>query len=342
MKKKNIAIILLIIGIITTIIGVLAIIVYKKEINQQEINAGIHGVIIVDETCFYSKPKTTNVRQIRLLDKSENVYILDEFTQDNIKWYKVKVDKKINGYVKAENVEYYKEIKREKVLTVDVSKFDMEDSFETANDFEVFLLENKINYAYIRAGGRGYGEEGKFYEDATYKQYVEACEYLGIPYGFYFLDEALNSKEIDEEVEFIKNFLKENKRKHCVLPIALDVEKHDGKGRADDIWNDRAVLVQELIDDLNKENIDNILYTNAKTADLYLSELNTKFWLAYYPKLKEVPKYWYFDTEQKPAENPVLNKKTVGWQFTETGVDDEITTRIDLSLFKRDFYNDEK
>ena len=33
--------------------------------------------------------------------------------------------------------------------------------------------------------------------------FVDACEYLGMPYGFYYIDEALNSEEIDEEITFM-------------------------------------------------------------------------------------------------------------------------------------------
>ena len=71
---------------------------------------------------------------------------------------------------------------------MDVSQFDFEKDFKSKEDFEVFVLENKISCVYIRAGGRGYGEKGNFYEDNKYKEYVEACEYLKIPYGFYFLE----------------------------------------------------------------------------------------------------------------------------------------------------------
>lgn len=76
------------------------------------------------------------------------------------------------------------------------------------------------------------------------------------------------------------------------------------------------------------------------TADLYLSELNTKFWIAYYPKLTEVPNYWYFETKQEAASNVILNKKTVGWQFTENGIRSEIISDVDLSLFKSSFFEE--
>ncbi len=49
--------------------------------------------------------------------------------------------------------------------------------------------EKDERYVYIRAGGRGY-TEGKIYYDNNFKMFRDACEYLKIPYGFYFIDEA--------------------------------------------------------------------------------------------------------------------------------------------------------
>lgn len=338
MKKKKLNVVIILVLFFIIVLCFIGLKMYLDKKNQDEIDASIHGVVIAEYTPFYNKAETDNVRQIRLLEKSENVYILEEFEKDNIEWYKVKVDGRKNGYVRASDIDYYKEVNSEKVLVSDVSQFNSGTTFETSGDYEVFLLENKISYVYIRAGGRGYGEKGNFYEDEQYQMYIDACEYLKIPYGFYFLDEALNSEEIDEEVEVIKDFLDRNAGEYCRLPVALDIEKHDGNGRADDIWETRAELVQELIDDLNEEGIDTIVYTNAQTANLYLSSLDTDFWIAYYPEDGEIPDYWYFDTDQEGASNTELQKKTIGWQFSETGAGDEVIPRVDLSLFKKDFY----
>lgn len=336
--KKRLIIVIVILTVVVLCVSLFAVKLYMDRKNQEEIDNSIHGVVIAEYTSFYAKPENENVLQRRLLKKSENVYILDEFESDGIDWFKVKVDGKINGFVRAKDVDYYREVNKEKLLVSDVSQFNIGEDFETKEDYEVFLLENKISYVYIRAGGRGYGSKGNFYEDTEYEKYVEACEYLKIPYGFYFLDEAINDKEIDEEVKFIGEFLDRHKGKYCRLPVALDIEKHDGSGRADDIWNDRAELVQRLIDKLNRKRIDNIVYTNAQTANLYLSSLDTRFWIAYYPEDGKVPDYWYFDTNQEGASNMDLYKKTVAWQFSETGAGDEVTARVDLSLFKKDFY----
>lgn len=336
MKKK---IIIIVLSILLVVIALLINWRIRVTINEREIKDSIHAVVIAEELAFYKEPKQTNVKQIKVLKKTENVYILDEFEQDGIKWCKVKIDGKTNGYVYASGVDYYKEVNGEKVLVSDVSKFDFEKDFKTKEDFEVFVLENKISAVYIRAGGRGYGDEGNFYVDDKYQEYIDACEYLKVPYGFYFLDEALNDEEIKEEVQVIKEFIKENGNgNYYKLPFALDIEDHEGKGRADDSWGSRAPLVQKLVDSLKKEKIESIVYTNAVTADLYLSDVDTKFWIAYYPKVTSVPNYWYFETKQDAASNLVLNKKTVGWQFTENGIKNKILSEVDLSLFKKSFF----
>lgn len=337
MKRKVLIFVLLItIGIL--VISFVGVRKYLEKKNQEEIDDSIHGVIISEDVPFYAKAETENVKQLKLLHKGQNVYILDEFEQDDIEWCKVKIDGKTNGYIRADNVQYYKEINSEKVLVSDVSQFNIGKNFDDMEEFEVFLLENKISYVYIRAGGRGYGEKGNFYYDEHYEDYIKACEYLKIPYGFYFLDEALNDKEIKEEVEFIKEFINKNSGKYCLLPVALDVEKHEGNGRADNIWDARAEFVQELIDQLSDEDIESIVYTNAQTANLYLSKLKTKFWIAYYPEEGKIPDYWYFDTKQDGASNARLQKHTIGWQFTEHGAGDEVSEDLDLSLMKKNFY----
>ena len=168
--------------------------------------------------------------------------------------------------------------------------------------------------------------------------WAEECEYLKIPFGFYFLDEALNTEEINEEVKFINEFLEENQYEYNVLPVALDIEKHEGKGRADEIWEERAPLVSDLIRKLERKNIDVIVYSNAKVAGEFLSSVNTKFWLAYYPSLDgKIPDYWYSETEQDAAQNQELMDKMIGWQFTETGVGNLIPDKVDMSLVYSEF-----
>ena len=87
MKKK---ILLIIIPIIILIIAIVIFVSIKASINKKEIEGATNGVVISDSLAFYKKPELENVKQIRVLKKSENVYILDEFEKNGVSWYKVK------------------------------------------------------------------------------------------------------------------------------------------------------------------------------------------------------------------------------------------------------------
>lgn len=338
-NKKRIILILLIV-LVTCAIIFLVCKVIDNKINNIDISNSIHGVIVKENAVLYRKPKISKWKHIRDLNIGENVYIVEEFVdEENQEWYKVKNRNKA-GYVLKEKVDFYEfSEETENVLMSDVSKFNIQfEHFSSSQDYEVFILNSNINYVYIRAGGRGYGEEGNFYKDSQYKLFIEACEYLGVPYGFYYIDEAITSEEIDEEVKFMKDFIKENSGSLCVLPLVLDIEDHDGVGRADDIWEERAVLVSELISKFKENNIDTIVYSNARFADKYLYTLDTKFWLAYYTLEEKVPDYWYTETDQDSTANLELMEKMVGWQFTEKGAGKEIPYKVDISLVKNDFF----
>ena len=215
---------------------------------------------------------------------------------------------------------------------VDVSQFNLKNNFKSIGQFKAFLINNNIKYVYIRAGGRGYGQAGNFYTDPYADEYARACEFLGIPFGYYFLDEAVNSQEIDEEVKFINEYLENRTYKYNKLPVAIDVEKHDEPGRADNIWNTRYMLINELTKKLADKNIKSILYSNAKLANEFLENVEAKMWLAYYPGVTEIPDYWYSDTEGDGALNKKIITKMIGWQFTEKGVSGVINEKVDLSI----------
>lgn len=322
------------------LISLIFFITVKINSRTIDVSNAKHGITIEDNVDFYKKTKLLNVKIHKELELGTNLYVLENFTEeDGTAWSKVVVDNK-KGYVLTEKIGYYKPLDNEKVLMADVSKFNKGTNFNTAGEFGAFLVNNNITYVYVRAGGRGYGEKGNFYLDSEYKLWADECEFLGIPFGFYFLDEAKNSEEIDEEVKFINDFLKENKYKYMQLPVALDIEKHNGDGRVDDIWEERATLVTELIQKLEQTGVNTIVYSNAKTANEFLGTVPTKFWLAYYPDyILKIPKKWYAELEEQEAtENEELMNKMVGWQFTQSGVGAVIPHSVDISLIYKDFY----
>lgn len=319
------------------------IIEYKR--NNIDTMYAIHGVVMTDGAEYYKKPKESRwfFNRISKLKIGTDSYIVgSETTEDGKQWYKIKSGKKV-GYILKENIDYYEiDLESEYVLMADVSKFNViQKDFETKEEFQVFLLKHNFNYAYIRAGGRGYGKDGNFYIDPNFKMFVEACEYLGIPYGFYYIDEALNSEEVDEEVEFMYNFICKNSTSKNILPLVIDIEKYDDNinSRTKDIWEDRKYLATELVDKFLAKGISSIIYTNANMANEYLSEVNTCFWLAYYDRENRIPKQWYTSLEdQEATKNEELMNKMIAWQFTESGAGKEIDYKVDVNLVKNDFF----
>lgn len=339
-KMKN----KIVIAILALIIlcAIMLIIYMKREqiINNPDLTNAIHGIIMEENTPFYRQPKESKWRLIKSTDVGENAYIIDEITDENSQnWYKVKIGKKV-GYVKKETVKYFEfEDGDNRTLMSDVSKFNiMYKHFESAEDYEVFIIKSNINYAYIRLGGRGYGEKGNMYTDPDFNTFINACEYLGVPYGFYYVDEAINSEEVQEEVDFVKKLVSENKTKMCVLPLVIDIETHDGVGRADELKEYRPVLINKLIQKFKEENIETLVYSNAKYASDILSTVDTKFWLAYYTEEQEIPQKWYTQTEQEATLNQELMNKLVAWQFTESGAGEAIPYKVDISLVDNTFF----
>ena len=322
------------------LISLIFFIAVKINTRKIDVSNAKHGITIEKNVDFYKKTKLLNVKIHKELELGTNVYVLENFTEeDGTAWSKVVVDNK-KGYILTDKIGYYKTSDDEKVLMADVSKFNKNTNFDTAGEFGAFLVNNNITYVYVRAGGRGYGEKGNFYLDSEYKTWADECEFLGVPFGFYFLDEATNSEEIDEEVTFITDFLKENKYNNMKLPVALDIEKHNGEGRADEIWEERAILVTELVQKLENAGIKTIVYSNANTANEFLGEVPAKFWLAYYPDyVLKIPKKWYSELEEQEAtQNEELMNKMIGWQFTQSGVGAVIPHSVDISLIDKDFY----
>ena len=323
--KRNVVVIVALIAVII-VINITNLSIKKEEEKEEQ---AIHAVAIKEEVNLYKKPKEkSKIKQT--VNLGENIKILE--TEDE-NWYEVKCGEQ-KGYMKKEDLDYYERKEDEKVLMSDISKFNIGKDFKDEKEYEAFLVKNDIQYVYIRIGGRGYGDEGILYEDPECKTFIEACEYLKIHYGFYFIDEAITEEEISEEVDYIKNLLQENKGQHCVLPLAIDIEKFDVKARTDGIWDKRGSLVTYMQKLLKENDIDSIIYCNAKIADKYLSDVESKFWISYYDQKNKIPWIWYSETDQEPTQNEKLMEKVIAWQFTENGAGDEVEEKVDISIVK--------
>lgn len=104
------------------------------------------------------------------------------------------------------------------VYGIDVS------SFNGIIDWAKVKSDN-ISFAMIRAGGRGYGEEGGIYTDKYAAYNLKSAKTQNIDAGVYFFSQAVSTREAEKEAEFVKKSLKGYNLK---LPVAYDVEKIKG------------------------------------------------------------------------------------------------------------------
>ena len=287
------------------------------------------GVIRENNTEFI-----ISMYKTKKLQAGETVYILKKIKKYNKKYFKVKYklsvglvpEDKVFFFDKTENTQYS--------LMSDVSSFDYTSGrFKTQGEYELFIIKNNIRYVYIRAGGRGY-TEGKIYYDNNFKMFRDACEYLKIPYGFYFIDEAINQAEAEEEANIILEFIKQNKTSMNKLPFVIDLEYQSGKSRTDALWPKRGEIITNITNKLNSSGIETLIYANAKKMNANLIKLNQKFWVAYYTEENKIPTEWLSKYKnQEIANNLQAMSKVIAWQFSETGAKaNNITQKLDLSL----------
>ncbi len=362
-KKKVLIIVVSIIVAILLIIGI-GKLIYNHGLETEK-NASVeettHGVILNEDLILYKKPGKKFFFGEVLAPQGDRAYIYEKVDKKGEAWYKVKVGDRIGFLLEKDVGTYEFNNKSENTLMSDVSKFDvLGERFLTEGGYERFIINNNINYVYIRAGGRGYGDEGNMYYDPNYEMYISACEYLKVPYGFYFLDEALNEEEVLEEVKFMKDFIEANGGEYNLLPVAIDIEYKDGKGRCDseEELAHRSEIASNLTTEFKNEGIDTIIYSNALYAARYLSDVESVFWVANYPGDNKIPTGWMdlskfiaYEEDEIGEEVEDSNEKKVYvdniqaimnksflWQFTHNGAkEDGITFKLDLSLVKDNY-----
>ena len=69
------------------------------------------------------------------------------------------------------------------------------------------LKQQGIEFAYLRLGMRGYGEQGTLYNDRSFAQYYEGAKAVGIDVGVYFFSQAITVREAADEALYALELL---------------------------------------------------------------------------------------------------------------------------------------
>jgi GH25 family lysozyme M1 (1,4-beta-N-acetylmuramidase) len=178
------------------------------------------------------------------------------------------------------------------------------------------VKESGIEFAIIRLGYRGYGQEGKLVEDKMAFENLRGALNAGLKVGVYFFSQAITVEEAIEEAEFV---LKRIKVYDITMPIVYDWEYISEEARTAKM--DARTLTdcaKAFCDTIAAAGFDPMIYfgTNLSRNMLYLAELTDyKFWLAQY--------------------NTVLNYpyKIDMWQYTESGSVPGISGNVDINLY---------
>ena len=178
-----------------------------------------------------------------------------------------------------------------------------------------------VEFAFVRAGLRGYGTEGKLVEDDTFERNVKGALQAGLKVGVYFYSQAITEEEVLEEA----NLVLEKVRPYNIdLPIVFDVEKvSGGKGRANALSaEERTHLAALFCQTIQEAGYKPMIYHNMEMGTLMLDlgqlEAYDK-WFAYYN-----------DELYYPYAYKI-------WQYSEHGAVDGINEEVDLNIWIGDF-----
>ena len=170
-----------------------------------------------------------------------------------------------------------------------------------------------IEFAILRLGFRGYGQEGKIILDSKFEEYYKNAINEGIEIGVYFFSQATNLEEA--------NFVLENiKEKEIKYPVIFDLEKiKDDVARTDNLSiNEMTEITLEFCKKIKENGYEPCIYGNSKTFTTKLKLENFNNYKKWYADYQKVPMYPY---------------EFCMWQYTENGKVDGIQGNVDLNIY---------
>lgn len=173
-----------------------------------------------------------------------------------------------------------------------------------------------VDFAMIRIGGRGYGDDGIIYTDDKAIENIKNARDAGIKVGVYFFSQAITTEEAKEEADYIKTVLGDIKLDY---PVAFDWEIiKDDNARTDSVSPYQLTeCARAFCDEVKKNGCTPIIYSTSP-------ELYFKYDLS---RLADID-IWYCDY----SNVPVFYYQFSMWQYSSTSVIDGIEGEVDLNI----------
>lgn len=178
------------------------------------------------------------------------------------------------------------------------------------------LKDSGFEFAFIRLGYRGYGQEGRICLDREFHRNIQNAQAAGFDVGVYFFAQAVNEEEALEEA----NFVLQNLEGYTLqLPVVYDPESIlDDEARTDNVSGEQFTKNTEVFcSAVADAGYDPMIYANM-------------LWEAFELDLEELSEYplWYADYEPVP-QTPYHFRF---WQYTNQGQVPGITGNTDLNI----------
>ena len=186
-----------------------------------------------------------------------------------------------------------------------------------------------VDFAFIRCGGRGWGEAGNCYEDTLFATNVKNAKAAGIKVGVYFFSQAKTAYEALEEASLT---LAKLNGMSLDLPVVMDWETESyyrtWKLGAEDLSN----CITAYCSTIAQNGYTPMVYldgSNINRLGGYFGDVFSKYKLWYaYPYAVYADGSWYKTGDTVPPRNYSYSY----WQYSWHGKVPGISTEVDLDL----------
>lgn len=183
-------------------------------------------------------------------------------------------------------------------------------------------VEQNVDGVIIRCGYRGY-VAGIISEDNKFRMFAEKCKSAGIPFGVYFMSQAITEDEARAEAEFSVNMAKTY---GATLPVFIDSEDGDGTPnnvRADGLSQEaRTKVVKAFCEKAKSLGFDAGVYASESWFNNRLNYEQLKGFLIWCAK--------YGTNDGTTQKKPSLEKVDM-WQYSSRGNISGVVGNVDVN-----------
>lgn len=218
------------------------------------------------------------------------------------------------GFYNEDGFKRYEDNNKTGIVGIDVSEYQGEIDWQAVKN-------DGIEYAIVRVGGRGYGKEGKLYNDELFELNVQGAINAGIDTGVYFFSQAISVSEAEEEARYV---LDKIKGYDITGPVVFDWEVIGTTSARTYGLSTKTLCAaaNRFCEMIAEAGYSPMIYFNTYAGYI-------KYDLS---KIVQYP-FWF---AQYDVSSPTFYYDFDIWQYTDKGTVDGIKEKVDVNLWFRD------